>query len=430
LCKMMNFSFGACKYTMNEIIATYHIETAYPLDVAAAVMAGEQSSGTFVKVPGETAELMEKHAAKVLSMTPLQTVDTPSLPGSRPPKGHTDYQQAEVVISYPFANVGASLTTLITTVSGNLYELGQFSGLKLMDVTIPTPFADVYPGPQFGIEGTRRLSGVKDRPLIGTIIKPSVGFSPEQTADLVKTLCEADIDFIKDDELQTNSPHSPLKERVAAVMRVINDHAERTGKKVMFAFNITGDIEDMLRGHDVVLEHGGTCVMINMLATGLSAVAYLRKHSQLPIHGHRAGWGAMTRHPLLGMSYIAYQKFARLAGVDHLHVNGLRNKFTESDESVIASARACLTPMLGGYTVMPVFSSGQSANQVQETFAQVGTDLMYLAGGGIIAHPSGPGAGVQSLREAWDGAMAGISLTDYAATHPALREALEAFNPR
>lgn len=427
---MMNFSFGACKQTMHDIIATYHIETAHPLDAAAAVMAGEQSSGTFVKVPGETPELTEKHAAKVLSITPLEVVNTPSLPGARAPKGASRYQRAEVVISYPFANVGPSLTTLITTVSGNLYELGQFSGLKLMDVTIPAPFAEAYPGPQFGIEGTRQLADVHDRPLIGTIIKPSVGFTPEQTADLVKTLCDANIDFIKDDELQTNSPHSPLKERVAAVMRVINNHAERTGKKVMYAFNITGDIEDMLRGHDLVLEHGGTCIMVNMLATGLSAVAYLRKHSQLPIHGHRAGWGAMTRHPLLGMSYIAYQKFARLAGVDHLHVNGLRNKFTESDESVITSARECLTPMLGGYTVMPVFSSGQSANQVQETFGHVGINLMYLAGGGIIAHPSGPGAGVQSLREAWDAAMAGIPLADYAADHPALREALEAFNPR
>src|SRR5687768_5842881 len=114
---------------MHEIIATYQIETAHPLEKAAAIMAGEQSSGTFVKVPGETPELTEKHGAKVLSITPLEAVDAPSLPGSRPPKGITpQYQRAEVVISYPFENVGASLATLVTTVSGNLYELGQFSG--------------------------------------------------------------------------------------------------------------------------------------------------------------------------------------------------------------------------------------------------------------------------------------------------------------
>jgi ribulose-bisphosphate carboxylase large chain len=123
---------------------------------------------------------------------------------------------------------------------------------------------------------------------------------------------------------------------------------------------------------------------------------------------------------------VAFQKFFRLAGVDHLHVNGLRNKFCESDESVTASARACLTPMLGGYTVMPVFSSGQWAGQAPDTYAALGsTDLLYLAGGGIMAHPDGPAAGVASLREAWEAALAGIPLEDYARTHSALRRALE-----
>ena len=69
--------------------------------------------------------------------------------------------------------------------------------------------------------------------------------------------------------------------------------------------------------------------------------------------------------PSLGWSYVAWQKIWRLAGADHMHVNGLQNKFCETDDSVIASARACLTPMFESKpcTVMPVFSSGQSARQ-------------------------------------------------------------------
>lgn len=414
----------------DRITATYLIETAHPLDKAAAIMAGEQSAGTFVKVPGETPELLERHSARVERITALDTTATPGLLGAKLPKGVTNpnYQRAEVILSFPFENVGASLTALVTTVSGNLYELGQFSGLKLLDVEIPHPFAEAYPGPQFGVEGTRKLTNVVDRPLIGTIIKPSVGLTPENTAALVKTLCAAGLDFIKDDELQTNSPHSPLAARVSAVMQVVNDHAQRTGKQVMIAFNITGDIDDILRGHDLVQAHGGTCVMINALAVGIAGVAHLRKHSALPIHAHRAGWGALSRHPLLGMSYIAFQKFLRLAGADHLHVNGLRNKFCESDESVIASAKSCLTPLLGGYTAMPVFSSGQWAGQAPDTFAALGSvDLLYLAGGGIMAHPDGIAAGVDSLREAWAAALAGIPLANYARDHSALRGALEMF---
>ncbi len=52
-----------------------------------------------------------------------------------------------------------------------------------------------------GIKGCRQLTNVENRPLIGTIIKPSIGLTPEQTAEMVKTLAGAGIDFIKDDEL-------------------------------------------------------------------------------------------------------------------------------------------------------------------------------------------------------------------------------------
>jgi len=328
-------------------------------------------------------------------------------------------------------NVGVSLTQLMSTVAGNLFELAPFSGLRLLDIDLPQTFAEVYQGPQFGIEGTRKLTNVYERPIIGTIIKPSVGLTPDQTADLVQTLAEADVDFIKDDELIGNPPYSPLKERVEAVMRVINDYADQTGKKVMYAFNISGDLDEMLNQHDIVLKAGGTCVMVNILSVGLSGMIHLRKHAQLPIHGHRNGWGALSRHPLLGMDYVAFQKFWRLAGVDHLHVNGLDNKFTESNESVIASSRECLKPMWGGYTVMPVFSSGQWAGQAPETYRELGSvDLLYLAGGGIMAHPDGPAAGVQSLREGWEAAMQNIPLKDYAKDHRALQQAIEMYGKR
>lgn len=417
--------------TQQRILATYLIETAHSLEKAAAAMAGEQSSGTFVAVPGETAALTARHAARVERITELESVDSPSLPGSRLPKGAAGspvYRRAKVVLSFPLENVGPSLPNLLTTVAGNLFELSHFSCMKLQDLQLPQPFAEACPGPQFGIAGTRKLTGVYGRPIIGTIIKPSVGLSPEETAGLVKILVEAGLDFIKDDELIAGPPYSTVEQRVHAVMPVINRHAEKTGKKVMVAFNITGEIDQMLRRHDAVLNAGGTCVMVSLNSVGLTGLSYLRCRCQLPIHAHRNGWGMFDRHPLLGMSYRAYQKIWRLAGVDHMHVNGLRNKFCEPDESVVASARECLTPMLGGFTVMPVFSSGQWAGQAPDTYRALNSvDLMYLAGGGIMAHPGGPAAGVRSLRQAWEAAMQNVSLEQNAGSHPELQQALEKF---
>jgi ribulose-bisphosphate carboxylase large chain len=420
--------------TDQRVTATYEIETAFPLDQAAATMAGEQSTGTFVRVPGETDELREAHAARVESIEELGDVATPSLPGSGLPKDGGDgrRRRARVVLSWPLSNMGPSLPNLLATIAGNLSELKAFSGLKLTDIVLPPAFLDRYQGPQFGVEGTRRLAGVHGRPIVGTIIKPSVGLSPDATAEQVRVLVEAGVDFIKDDELQADGPHCPFDARISAVMRVINDHAERTGRKVMYAANLTGDVDEMLARHDHVVAHGGTCIMASMNSIGLPAMKQLRAHAVLPIHGHRNGWGMLGRSPALGMSFIAYQKLWRLAGIDHTHVNGIDNKFCEPNDSVIASARECLTPMFPaphkGCEIMPVFSSGQSVRQAAPTYAALGSvDCMFAAGGGIMAHPGGPAAGVRALRQAWDAAIAGVPVDEAAKDSPELKAALGAF---
>src|SRR5690606_14304727 len=153
------------------------------------------------------------------------------------------YRRGRVRVAFPLENMGLNLPTLLATVAGNLYELRELSGVRLVDLELPDAFIEKYPGPRFGVEGTRSLSGVYGRPLIGTIVKPSVGLSPEQTAELVESLAQAGIDFIKDDELMAGPPHSPLAQRVEAVMRVINEVAHRTGKRIMYAFNITDDLD-------------------------------------------------------------------------------------------------------------------------------------------------------------------------------------------
>ena len=416
----------------DRIIARYLIETPLAVERAAEVIAGEQSSGTFVPVPGETEELKKRARAQVVAVALRESVPEPSLPGARPPRnGPGRYQRAEITIAFPLDNVGPNLPTLLSTVAGNLFELSEVSGLKLIDLELPPAFAGRYPGPQFGIEGTRKLSGVIGRPLIGTIVKPSVGLTPEQTAALVRSLGEAGIDFIKDDEVMANPPHSPLKERVRAVMNEVKALADQTGRKVMYAFNVSDDLDAMLVHHDLVRDAGGTCIMVSLNSIGLAALSALRKHAELPIHGHRNGWGLISRHPLLGISFVVYQKLWRLAGADHLHVNGLRNKFWEPDDSVVTSIRACLSPLFGGYFAMPVVSSGQWAGQAPDTFARAKTtDLIFLAGGGIMAHPGGPAAGLRSIQQAWEAAVIGVDLGAYAASHPELAVALERFRAR
>lgn len=390
----------------SRIEADYLLET--PVDPRAALeaMAGEQSSGTFVSLPAETPELKARAAARVESFEILEQVGDPSLPGSI--HAENGYRRVLATLSWPLANLGPSLPNLVATVAGGLFELKQLSGLRILDLRVPDEFAATYSGPAFGVAGTRRLSGVEGRPLIGTIIKPNVGLDASETAELAQSMFEAGIDFIKDDELQADGAACPFSERAGSVMKKLNEYSDRFGRKPMYAINITGDLDQMRRRHDQVVNLGGTCVMVSLNSVGLVGMIELRKHCQLPIHAHRNGWGYLSRHPLLGWSFAAWQKLWRIVGVDHLHVNGLGNKFCESDESVIESARTCLSPLFDSKpcTVMPVFSSAQTARQVPATFDALGSaDLIFAAGGGIHGHPDGPAAGVLKIRRAWEKAM-------------------------
>ncbi len=273
--------------------------------------------------------------------------------------------------------------------------------------------------------------GGHDGPLIGTIIKPSVGLSVSETAKLVKTLAEAGIDFIKDDELQANGAYNPLAARVDAVGRVLRDHEQRSGKRVMYAFNITDEIDQMYRNLDLIQPVPGACAMVCVNSVGLSGLRAVRNRSQKIIHGHRAGWGLFSRSPDIGISFPVLQKLWRLAGADHLHVNGLASKFTEPDSVVAQAARSVQAPACRGgapHAAMPVFSSAQTIWQVEPSRNLLGNDdFIYCAGGGIMSHPGGPAAGVVALRQASEAAREGVSIADYARHAGELRDAVSAF---
>lgn len=145
-----------------RIEADYLIETSCPLDQAAAAMAGEQSSGTFVAVPGETPELKARATATADALEELGPVEAPPLPGTG--RADAPHRRVRVTLSWPLGNLGPSLPNPLATVAGNLFELKQFSGLRLVDLRPPEAFAAACPGPAFGVDGTRRLAGVEGPP--------------------------------------------------------------------------------------------------------------------------------------------------------------------------------------------------------------------------------------------------------------------------
>jgi 3-oxoisoapionate-4-phosphate decarboxylase len=406
---------------------TYRIETSGSIAKCADKIASDQSTGTFVALAAETEELKNRVAARVTAIRNLPDVSHPSFPTSESGPFH----RADVDIDFPLSAIGTDLVALMTTTIGGVYSIKGMSGIRIMDMQLPQAFKGVYPGPQFGLAGSRKLTGVYGRPIIGTIIKPALGLRPNESAELVRDVVEAGVDFVKDDEKLMSPDYSPLAERVKAIMPIILDQEQKTGKKCMYAWGISAiDPDEMMRNHDLVLKAGGNCAVININSIGLGAMLFLRKRSGLVLHAHRNGWDILTRHPGLGMEFKVYQQFWRLLGVDQFQINGIDVKYWEPNESFVKSFEAVTTPLLDDTDCpLPVAGSGQWGGQAPETYQRTGktVDLMYLCGGGIVSHPGGAAAGVKAVRQAWEAAVQNIPLNIYAKDHPELAQSISKF---
>jgi ribulose-bisphosphate carboxylase large chain len=411
------------------IRSTYRIETSGDVAALAAKIASDQSTGTFVAVPGETPELKARVAARVVALRELEPTRTPSFPADA--KGDILYSRGDADIEFPLDAVGTDLAALTTIAIGGVYSIKGFSGIRIVDMQLPPEFGEAHPGPQFGVAGSRALTGVATRPIIGSIVKPALGLRPNETAELVRELVEADVDFIKDDEKLASPAYSALADRVKAIMPIILDHEQKTGKKVMYAFGIShADPEVMARNQDIVAEAGGNAGVVNINSIGFGGMTYLRKRSRLVLHAHRNGWDILTRHPGLGMDFRVYQQFWRLLGVDQFQINGIGAKYWEPDESFVRSFKAITTPLFSPRDCpLPVVGSGQWGGQAPQTFDRTGRtqDLLYLCGGGIVSHPSGPAAGVKAVRQAWEATVADVPLEVYAREHPELAQSVAKF---
>ena len=409
------------------ITLTYLIETSGSPEKLAAKIASDQSTGTFVPLAAETEELKNRVAARVVGFRHLSSVATPSFPSNEA----GPFNRAEADIAFPFDAIGTDLSALMTIAIAGAYSIKGFSGIRVVDMKLPQEFKSAYQGPQFGIEGSRKLTGVTGRPIIGTIIKPALGLRPHETAALVKEVIEADVDFVKDDEKLMSPSYSPLAERVKAIMPLILDREQKTGKKVIYAWGISAvDPDEMMRGHDLVLKAGGNCAVININSIGMGSFAFLRKRSCLVLHAHRNGWDILTRHPGLGMDFKVYQQFWRLLGVDQFQINGIKVKYWETDESFVRSFKALQQPLFDQSDCpLPVVGSGQWGGQAPETYERTGQtlDLMYLCGGGIVSHPGGAGAGVKAVKQAWEAAVQGVPLEIYAKEHKELAQSIAFF---
>lgn len=390
--------------------ATYYVEAKQDLRQVAETIAEIESTGKWLGT-GEPTALYLECRAEVGEVREIA-----------PGKGEVD-------ILFPVINLNLDEAAFpglwLTMIGGGTHALLAYEKSRLMDFALPDRVLEAFPGPGFGPAGIREWLGTgHDELLIGTIVKPTAGLTPQEVAEICYQSAISGVRFIKDDEKMLNSAYCPLDERVRAVMEALRRAEDKTGKRVLYVPHITTTPEHLLQNADIALENGAPGLMINFFASGFNSLDMLRRQVDpgVPIYAHCGGKEAFGRAEGQGVDPRAVARFVRLLGGDIFRTSTLGGYLVGSQpEEVMGLARVMAEPMHSIKPMMCAVSGGLNPRTLGANLEVFGSDALMLAGTGITTHPLGISAGTAALLQAAEAFNVGVPLEEYAADHEELR---------
>jgi ribulose-bisphosphate carboxylase large chain len=401
------------------ILVAFRIKARRDVDIieAASAACAESSTGTWTEIDRKISERMPSYVYRV-------------------------EDDMAYVAYHPDLVERGSLSNILSSLAGNIFGMKAVDGIRIEDMRFPEKIINSFPGPAMGIQGVRDMLGVHDRPLTGSTIKPKLGLTAREHAKRCYETLRGGIDTVKDDENLGSQDFNLFDDRVKYTLDMVRKAEAETGEKKGYWCNVTaGDTEEMLRRAALIKEHGGRFVMIDFVVAGFTAVASLRKEIErmggLALHGHRAMHAAYDRVPYHGVDYRVISKWARMAGLDHIHVGtgvgkleGNRIELAERLEILREQNSKIVNGMHFAQSweklkpVFPVASGGLHPGHIPALINIFGKEAIFAFGGGVHGHPRGSRAGAAAVRDAIEGVMAGKSLDHIAQGSENLKEAL------
>ena len=389
----------------------------YGLYRAALEIAAEESTGTWdpdlkTLLPSEmdnnSKENMKLLEAKVIGL---------------------NFKTGMAAVAYPKEGFeDGNLPQVLSVIIGNYTGMSSAAwGVRLEDLDIPDEFANTFLGPLIGNDGIKAILG--DQITVGTIVKPKTGLSEADWAKTSTRSFMGGLDVVKDDENLTSQDYCKFEKRARLVFEGIKEVKKTTGRDLIYVPNITsGDFDEMVKRAELIKDLGGNCLMIDILAAGITAVQTIRKkYPDMIIHGHRAGHGAQTIFPEIiidgiqynlrhGISMKAWTLIARLAGVDQFHIGSPKGKMEATSRTVLENLEACTRPLGKIKTMRPICSGGLKSTVMWDVARIMNPidntpnmDIICQAGGGTHSHDLGTFGGAKSMVQARDAIKEGLS---------------------
>lgn len=405
------------KPTKDDLVCLFRVEPAKGISMkkACANVALESSVGTWTSVSTEK-KYVEKLAAKVFSI-----------------KGN----MTEIAYPQKLFEKG-NAPNILSSIAGNIFGMKVVDNLRLEDISVPKSILKSFYGPKFGIHGIRKFMKVKDRPFLGTIIKPKLGLHAKDHAAVAYQAWLGGCDFVKDDENLSSQSFNEFEKRLSATLDAADKAKSVTGEEKVYFINVTAETKEMIERAQLVEKQGGKYMMIDVLTEGFGALQTLREADfKLAIHGHRAMHAALTRDKRHGIDMMVIADLARMIGIDSLHIGTGIGKLEgdireikeiedEIEKNKVKEVKQRLAQDWHGMKpTIAVSSGGLHPGHVPFLIKHLGKDLVIQMGGGIHGHPFGTMRGAIASRQAIDASLRGISLKEYAKHHLELRAALE-----
>ena len=374
--------------TENEIdsqkyfVATYEMSSSANLKNAAWNLAIGQSVGNpNVRNEWETDDMFENHSCIILEDEDDLTAKT----------------SGTVKIAFPVANTDWAtdgVSHMLCQLMGGHVDIDIITRCRLVKLELPETVTGHFLGPKYGLGGFRQLVGQYDKPLLGGIVKPKIGVSPEVLLEMVKQMVDGGVDFIKEDEIMSNPACAPLERRVD----LIANYLARQSRKVVFCHTINADPHIIVDRVRRVAELGGNGVHINVFS-GLGVYNSIRK-LDLPLflHFQKSGDKVFTdRNHRFSISWPIMCQLATMMGVDTIQT-GMIGGYSNDDPAELEESIRILRD---GNTT-PVLSCGFHPGLVDRVTGLVGNDYMANVGGAIHGHPGGTRDGARAMRQAVD----------------------------
>jgi 2,3-diketo-5-methylthiopentyl-1-phosphate enolase len=390
------------------IVATYFYRSAATGEDVyekAKSFAVGQTIGTWVPVPGITPQMKKKYGGKLVSIY--------DIPPAELTTDQPDFTSHIIQIAFPDENFLPQFPMLFTTLMGN--DVSTSAQVKLVDIKFSKKFLKAFKGPEFGIDGIYKYLNIGRRPIVLNMIKPCLGYSASEGAEIFRGIALGGVDIIKDDELFADTVYSSIIDRVKSYTKTAKEVKDITGHKTIYCVNITDRLDKCLENAYKAIDAGAEMLMINFVAAGLSTLQALSEDSRInvPILGHYASAGSITESPNTGISTpILLGKLARMAGADIVLFSSPYSTYPFLKRRYKQIADMHRLPMDNLRTTFPAIGGGVHPNSAEKIVEDLGKEVILAVGGAILGHPNGPTEGAKTMMQAAEALGKGLKLSE------------------